>query len=100
MIVSLRDERGSHLVEIGRPTGSKDPLSKIDSTVFPLLSSIDPYGNTIFNRIQMSRLPGEIQRLINSIMLSSDEVDFLNKITELCSQGSRKPHHYLWFLGD
>jgi hypothetical protein len=101
MVVSVRDEKGARLAESGRPTGSTNPLAKAaDATAFPMLGSIDPYGNTIFNRIQMMRLAEEVRRLIRAAEFTPDERSFLEEILEFCAMGTAKYHRYLWFVGD
>jgi hypothetical protein len=101
MVVSVRDEKGARLAETGRPTGSMTPLAKAtDAATFPMLSSIDPYGRTIFNRIQMMRVTEEVRRLIQATELTSEDRSYLEKILEFCALGTGKLHRYLWFVGD
>ncbi len=74
-------------------------LTMIDSASFPLLDGIDPEGNTIFNARQMRVLRDEVSRLLDSTA-DSEERDVLLGIVELCDEGQRPPHRYLWFVGD
>jgi hypothetical protein len=63
-----------------------------------LLSQIDPYGDTIFNKGQMLLLSQEIDN--DQEPRGDDEREFLFQVQALCHEGQRKPHRYLWFLGD
>jgi len=38
-----------------------------EDKTYPLLSGIDPYGNTIFNDLQLPRLIEELERRLNTI---------------------------------
>lgn len=101
MVVSVRDEQGARLAETGRPTGRMTPLAKAaDAATFPMLSGIDPYGTTIFNRIQMMRVTEEIRRLIQATEFTPEDRSFLEEILEFCALGTAKLHRYLWFMGD
>lgn len=77
------------------------PSAAWDATVHPLLSGVDPYGNAIFNARQMRVLRVEVSRLLDDdSSLSPEEREGLVGIAELCDEGQRPPHRYLWFIGD
>lgn len=66
-----------------------------------MLGHIDRYGNTIFNGGQMQTLLAELNELERaSPELIEREVDVVTEIRELCKIGIRRPHSYLWFIGD
>ena len=100
MVVSVRDEKGTRLAETGRPTGSTNPLARAKAATFPMLRSIDPYGRTIFNCIQMVWLAEEVRQLIQEAEFTPEELGFLEQILEFCAMGTAKFHRYLWFVGD
>jgi hypothetical protein len=66
---------------------------------FPLLSSVDPHGDTIFNAGQMRRLAEEIRQLLTTEE-GSARAESLTAIALLCQRGQSPPHQYLWFMGD
>ncbi|SRR5208337_453867 len=74
-------------------------LWPIGDPSFPLLQYIDPYGNAIFNGVQMSEIRKELARLIDK---SSDQEqrDVLRRIDELAAQCEKHPHQFLRFRGD
>jgi len=73
--------------------------ASFDREKYPLLSAIDPYGDTIFNREQMRRLVLECEAL-SSLDMSELEQTALRSLIAACEEHSRKAHRYLWFVGD
>lgn len=73
----------------------------VDRARFPMLGHIDPYGNTIFNGGQMQTLIEELE-LVRALYpeASSQSADAVSEIQRLCEIGARRPHTYLWFIGD
>jgi len=65
---------------------------------FPMLSSVDPYGDTIFNRQQVERVVEELATL-SSGELSAAERSSLVELRGLCDETLLRPHRYLWFVG-
>ena len=59
---------------------------------------IDPYGDTVFNQLQLPVLIGELEQMIQSS--ASDE--FRRRVTSVVSflAGSRDVHQYVRFVGD
>jgi hypothetical protein len=66
---------------------------------FPLLQYIDPYGNAIFNGLQMSQLKKEIASL-KEVAITDEQVDLLNKISDLAERCRQQTHTFLRFRGD
>lgn len=78
-----------------------------EDKTYPLLSGIDPYGNTIFNNPQLPRLIEELERRLNTIDIDPEVLDpgphrrSIGKVLELargCLDAHDRP--YLVFLGD
>ena len=76
-----------------------------EDQTYPLLSGIDPYGNTIFNYLQLPRLIEELERRLNTD--DPDTIDpgqhrrSVGKVLDLareCLDARNRP--YLVFLGD
>jgi len=66
---------------------------------FRFLPFIDPYGDTIFNRLQMDELILELHR-IQLEAVSAREVELLEQIKSLAERAKRDVHLYLKFEGD
>lgn len=60
---------------------------------------IDPYGDTIFNRVQADILIDEWDRLKPAFIKHSTE-DLWSDIRELIIRCREEPHTYLRFMGD
>lgn len=94
--VQLRKESGDIVARLDRPYDA--PSAAWDAGVYPLLSGVDPYGNTIFNGRQMERLADEIRSLLPST--SQEQKLMLTALALACQRGQSPPHQYLWFIGD
>jgi hypothetical protein len=80
-----------------------------DPGAYPLLTGVDSYGVTIFNRLQCCRLHQELQRLVDD-MRDTDDADqapreaalALQQLTSLVTWDvvDNPPHRQLWFIGD
>jgi hypothetical protein len=95
--VVLRREQGADVRRLDVPYEA--PAAAWDAAAHPLLAGVDPYGNAIFNARQMLALREEAQRLLAG-EISAEERSALLGIIELCDEGQRPPHRYLWFVGD
>jgi len=74
-------------------------LWPINDSSFPLLQYIDPYGNAIFNGVQMSEIRTELKSLIGKA--STDEQKaVLGGITELARRCQESSHRVLEIRGD
>jgi hypothetical protein len=97
--VVLKDRTGEVLAQMPRPYV---PLvSWADRTEYPILGHVDLYGNTIYNRAQMETLVAELDRL-RQLLAEPDERAraIVDGLQEVCAEGVRNPHRYLWFVGD
>ncbi len=64
-----------------------------------MLASIDSYGDTIFNRMQMPRFLSEWSE-ISANAQSSEERELMLKIEALARRVQNEVHLYLKFIGD
>jgi hypothetical protein len=64
----------------------------------PLLSGVDPYDNTVFNRLQVRDVRAEL----DSLRDAGDFEDLVlwTELVELIELVNAKPHRYLLFSGD
>jgi hypothetical protein len=97
--VILKDQAGTVLASLEDPY---IPLvSWADRSDFPILGHVDPYGNTIYNRGQIETLLSELKRIRDTLSdLQGNEELLIRGLEEICADGLRKPHRFLWFLGD
>lgn len=66
---------------------------------FLLLRYIDPYGDTVFNALQVPDLLDDLQKLGSSLS-SGEDREVLGRIVSLCKQSLEEPHRYVKFVGD
>lgn len=64
---------------------------------FPCLSSVDPYGDTIFNRVQVPFLIKELKRL-QSDLTSQSLRRLINEVIKFTTKV--QIHNYVKFIGD
>jgi hypothetical protein len=88
-----------HLVPPPLPPGWYEPLASLqDRYTFPMLAHVDPHGNTVFNRSQMSTLLEELARL--EPQLAGLALSTARALRVLIGTYAGRPHRYLWFIGD
>lgn len=95
--VVLRREHGADVRRLDVPY--QPPTAAWDAALHPLLAGVDPYGNAIFNARQMRALRAEASQLLEGELTSEQRAGLVG-IVELCDEGQRPPHRYLWFVGD
>jgi hypothetical protein len=71
-----------------------------EDETYPLLSGIDPYGDTVFNSLQLPRLIKELERRFEAMEsgLSRQRVGKVLGVARECQDAP--PHTYLVFVGD
>jgi hypothetical protein len=95
----LQTARGEKEKEALDPNYSLAKIWPIGNQSFPLLQYIDPYGNTIFNRKQMSEVEKEIDILLRED-LTPEQRQVLVRIRALVSECQTRVHMFLRFRGD
>ena len=100
LCIALRTESGEQLDFVADEKnllcgllGSPDPGTS------PMLASIDRYGDTVFNRLQIDRFVGEWKTLGEGPKTPA-EADLLKSVLELAEKPAGGVHLYLVFLGD
>jgi hypothetical protein len=66
---------------------------------FTYLRHLDPYGNTVFSRIQMPAVLPELDRLME-FARNDNERRAISGVIELAQRCSEHVHTYLVFIGD
>jgi hypothetical protein len=98
--VELQDEQGETLDSTSDP---KNLLGRLlpphDDQACPFLASIDPYGDTVFNRLQMDRFLSEWVGVAAKVQ-TSEERALVSVIAALARRCRDEVHLYLKFIGD
>ncbi len=93
LALERRNERGEVLASNAADDGRlyRAITALTGETPFPMLESIDPYGDTIFNPQQCRTLLAEIQRA------GTPDLSALAAEASAVADGT---HVYLWVIGD
>lgn len=67
---------------------------------FPMVGHVDPVGNTIFNRRQTAAVLEELQLLAREDRHKTSWAARARAVEILVAAHMRRPHTYLWFVGD
>jgi hypothetical protein len=100
LCITLENEGGETSSTL---TDDKNLLHKLlpsqDDESFPMLTSIDWYGNTVFNAVQMKRFLSEWEHLTKRAS-TAEEKALTAGIKALALRCQDEVHHYLKFIGD
>jgi hypothetical protein len=99
--IQLQDEFG------GEIEGAIDPQELLpgllpsdeEADAYPMLSGIDLYVNTIFNRLQIPRFLSELARIVPRTRTENERRP-LSEIEHLAKQCASDVQKYLKFIGD
>jgi len=97
--IELQDERGERLQSTGDAQNLLIRLLPDDADAYPMLASIDPYGDTVFNRIQMGRFLREWEA-VSANARSADERILVGIVQSMAVHCRDEVHLYLKFIGD
>ena len=93
-----------HLLELGPPIDEgaaawEMPRDVMSSGRTPLLAGVDPFGYTVFNRVQID---GQLPREIALLRLDLDPTFHraLDELERLIAVAKERVHRYVWFEGD
>jgi hypothetical protein len=100
LCIEVRTESGN---QVGFVADEKNLLQTLlgnpDQPAFPMLASIDPYGDTVFNRMQINRFMTEWKTLFSRASTPEEE-SLLDAVIELAEKSKQDVHLYLVFIGD
>ena len=74
-------------------------LPEFGDTRYPMLGCIDPYGDTTFNRPQMTLFLSEWAS-VSSKAKSADDKEIVSSVESMARQVRDNVHLYLKFIGD
>jgi hypothetical protein len=98
--IVLQTESGAKIDSVADPKNHLGKLlPQIDDESHPLLGGIDPYGDTVFNGIQIRRFLLEWE-VVSSNAVTTEERELVSKITELALRCRDEVHLYVRFVGD
>jgi hypothetical protein len=97
--VALVDENGKAIEDAGRDITLLHGLLPLQDNEFRYLNLIDPFGDTTFNRLQMTPFLSEWSRLYQP-SLTNPEKQLLAKIQVMAERCRAEYHVYLKFYGD
>lgn len=96
--VDVRSSRDEVLASLAASPEFDPVLLGIDRVAYPILGHIDPYGDTILNRMQVRTLMEEIDRLGSGEKLIP--ADLRVALIGLCKECIAHPHRFTWFIGE
>jgi hypothetical protein len=100
--VRLETENGEVVDEVGDPRNVFVHMLPGSASDYTLLRYIDPYGHTVFNRMQMPDFLADLQSLRSSSE-SSEQTEIIDRIQQLAERSRDDPHYagyLLRFSGD
>ena len=99
--IRLERENGTPVEWLKESLPSSLKLHKLpfyESREFPLAGSIDPYGDTVFNRLQAANLLLEWTQLTS--LVEESERNIMNEVSRLLVACRDGVHLYVRFIGD
>jgi len=98
--VALEQEDGAALDTVHDPSNQLHRvLPSPEDTSYQWVTTIDWYGDTVFNRIQAAKLRSEWQRLVDSCR-EPEALALLQRIDGLIGRCASEVHLYVKFYGD
>ncbi|HZP24528.1 MAG TPA: hypothetical protein VFB04_13860 [Terriglobales bacterium] len=94
--VQLEDEHGEAITRVLAVWGF---FPEPDDKTFLLIQFLDPYGNTVFNRLQMPQFLEEWERL-RDLAEKMSNLSAWTDVKRLAQQCASGVHLYLRFIGD
>jgi hypothetical protein len=102
MIVYLQDENGNLETKVSMPMvrGFLSLLEQAETDhSYQLVQFIDPYGDTVFNRIQMDAFLEDWEKLFEAAT-APELREYLLAVKALAERCRDEVHLYLKFIGD
>jgi hypothetical protein len=99
--IRLEDERGTVLDEVpGATVALNRALAHLETNAYPWLATLEPYGDSSFNRLQVPHLIRELRQLCDE--LDDAEAQTAIKQTPRLAERAQEegPNRYLRFYGD
>ena len=97
--IALQDERGERLEVTTDPKNHLHRLLRPYQGSDSVLGEIDWYGDTVFNRLQMSKFLPAWKELLEQVQ-TQEEKKIVEEIRALAERCESDVHLYLKFIGD
>jgi len=97
--IQLEDESGNSEGELLIDAFLFRVIPPVSDASYACLRFIDPYGDTIFNRLQIPVFIEELNCLAGTAE-TKEEKHFLKELLKLAQKCRDEPHFYLRFIGD
>jgi len=99
--IQLQDEWGRQIESIADPKNLLAGLlpSGQKRDAYPMLGGIDPYGDTVFNSLQIPCFLSEWANAVSDIRTEEDRA-LVSEIERLARRCADEVHTYLKFIGD
>jgi hypothetical protein len=104
--VVLKLESGKEVRGLADPAGGTfdaardfDRLLSATDESIRMLKDVDPYGDTVFNALQMPALLTDLDRL-TALDLAPIERRGLDRLRVMAERCRDEVHLYIWFIGD
>lgn len=98
--IILEDEHGKPIKKVEGLTYLLGQfLPAHDDETSQCLRFIDPYGDTVFNRLQIKQFLAEWEKVASKAK-TDEEKQLVDQVKYLAERCHREPHLYLKFYGD
>ncbi|MEI8411511.1 MULTISPECIES: hypothetical protein [unclassified Kribbella] len=99
-LVRVVEENGLIVEEVVADKNFNPVRSGFRSIDFPIMGTLDPYGDTSLNYLQCELLENEIQKAAPCLKSASVADAFVVELLRLCKVSRAKPQRSLVFIGD
>jgi len=101
LAIVLENENGQKIERVDDPTNILHKLlPSHDDERYNLLTFIDWYGDTTFNRLQVATVISELELIEREKAETTEEKMLIHNILLLAKKSQQAPHFYLKFYGD
>lgn len=98
--IRLQDEFGAELDAVADPKNILDRLlPEPGDERYPMLGSLDPYADTVFNGLQITRFLAELAE-VSAKAQTPEEREMISRVVRLAKRVRDETHLYLKFIGD
>jgi hypothetical protein len=99
-LLRILEEDGAIVEEVVADVNFNPVQTGFKSTDFPMMGTLDPYGDTSFNYLQCELLEGEIPSASKRLEDRGVSSEFIEDLVRLCRVGRARPQRRFVFIGD
>jgi len=97
IIAVVQDENGNQIGE--RVDLLTDLIPDLQDSRFICLRFVDPYGDTVFNCLQVQAILDDLRLLRTTAKINEQQSQIIHRIETLAGVCQKSPHLYLKFIG-